>query len=63
METEFKFSLSDPSVFDQIAQNAKINKIGLEAVEVIDMEIFVTGVLLTGSARRMTAAQRPSNGT
>ena len=37
METEFKFSLSDPSVFDQIAQNAKINKIGLEAVEVIDM--------------------------
>ena len=25
METEFKFSLSDPSVFDQIAQNAKIN--------------------------------------
>ena len=37
METEFKFSLSDPSVFDSIAKNAEINKIGLEAVEVIDM--------------------------
>ena len=37
METEFKYGLSDPSVFDEIVKNAEINKMGLEAVEVIDM--------------------------
>ena len=37
METEFKYSLDDPSVFDEIVKNAEINKMGLEAVEVIDM--------------------------
>ena len=37
METEFKYSLKDPSVFEKIVENAEINKMGLEAVEVIDM--------------------------
>ena len=37
METEFKFNVKDPSVFDSIVENAEINKIGLEAVETIDM--------------------------
>lgn len=37
METEFKFSLKDTSVFDRIVENAEINKIGLDAVETIDM--------------------------
>lgn len=37
METEFKYALSDPTVFDSIAKNAEINKTGLEAIEVIDM--------------------------
>jgi len=37
METEFKYNLKDTSVFDKIAENAEINKIGLEAVESIEM--------------------------
>ena len=37
METEFKYSLDDPSVFDEIVKNAGINKMGIEAVETIDM--------------------------
>ena len=37
METEFKYALSDPSVFDEIIKNAEINKMGIDAVEVIDM--------------------------
>ena len=37
METEFKYSLADASVFDTIVENAEINKMGLDAVEVIDM--------------------------
>lgn len=37
METEFKFSLKDASVFDKIVENAEINKMGLDAVETIDM--------------------------
>ena len=37
METEFKFSLKDPTVFDRIVENAEINKMGLDAVEDIDM--------------------------
>jgi triphosphatase len=37
METEFKYGIDDPSVFDEIVKNAEINKMGLEAVEVIDM--------------------------
>ncbi len=37
METEFKFGLNDASVFDKIVENAEINKIGLDAVETIDM--------------------------
>ena len=37
METEFKYGLSDSSVFDEIVQNAEINRMGLEAVETIDM--------------------------
>jgi inorganic triphosphatase YgiF len=37
METEFKFSLKDSSVFDTIVANAEISKMGLDAVEVIDM--------------------------
>jgi triphosphatase len=37
METEFKYALSDPTVFDRIVKNAEINKMGIEAVEAIDM--------------------------
>ena len=37
METEFKFNLPDTSVFDRIVENAEINKMGLEAVETIEM--------------------------
>lgn len=37
METEFKFNLQDASVFDHIVENAEINRMGLEAVETIDM--------------------------
>jgi triphosphatase len=37
METEFKYGLEDPSVFDTIVENAEINRMGLDAVEVIDM--------------------------
>lgn len=37
METEFKYNLTDLSVFDRIVENAEINKMGLEAVETIDM--------------------------
>lgn len=37
MEKEFKFALSDPAVFDEIVKNAAINRIGIEAVEEIDM--------------------------
>lgn len=37
METEFKFSLKDTSVFDKIVENAEINKMGLDAVETIEM--------------------------
>lgn len=37
METEFKFSLNDTSVFDRIVENAEINKMGIDAVETIDM--------------------------
>ena len=37
METEFKYNLTDLSVFDRIVENAEINKMGLEAVETIEM--------------------------
>lgn len=37
METEFKYSLTDISVFDRIVENAEINSMGLEAVETISM--------------------------
>ena len=37
METEFKYTVDDLSVFDRIVENAEINKMGLEAVEIIDM--------------------------
>lgn len=37
METEFKYNLNDTSVFDQIVENAEINKMGLDAVETIRM--------------------------
>ncbi len=37
METEFKYSLEDTSIFDSIVETAGANKMGLEAVEVIDM--------------------------
>lgn len=37
METEFKYNVNDPTVFDRIVENAEINKMGLEAVETIDM--------------------------
>jgi triphosphatase len=37
METEFKYALKDAAVFDEIVKNAEINKMGIEAVEVIDM--------------------------
>ncbi len=37
METEFKYNLTDTAIFDQIVENAEINKMGLEAVETISM--------------------------
>ena len=37
METEFKFSLKDPAVFDRIVESAEINRIGIDAVETIEM--------------------------
>ena len=37
METEFKYRLNDTSVFDSIVETAASGKMGLEAVEVIDM--------------------------
>jgi triphosphatase len=37
METEFKYNLEDPSVFDTIVENANIKKMGLDTVEAIDM--------------------------
>ena len=37
METEFKFNVSDPSIFDSIVRNAEINKMGIDAVETINM--------------------------
>jgi len=37
METEFKYTVKDPSVFDRIVENAEINKMGIEAVETISM--------------------------
>ena len=37
METEFKYNLEDQSVFDRIVENAEINKMGLEAVDTIEM--------------------------
>ena len=33
METEFKYSLDDPSVFDEIVKNAGINKMGIETID------------------------------
>ena len=37
METEFKYILDDPSVFDTIVEAAGSSKMGLDSVEVIDM--------------------------
>jgi triphosphatase len=37
METEFKYRLDDTSVFDSIVETAASGKMGLEAVETIDM--------------------------
>ena len=37
METEFKYSLEDTSIFDSIVENAGNGKMGLEDVETIDM--------------------------
>ena len=37
METEFKFNVSDPSIFDSIVRKAEINKMGIDAVETINM--------------------------
>ena len=37
METEFKYSLKNGEVFDSIVENEEINKMGLEAIEIIDM--------------------------
>lgn len=37
METEFKYILEDPSVFDTIVEEAGMSKMGLDAVELIDM--------------------------
>ena len=38
METEFKFRLSDPTVFDRIVENAEIKAKGIDQVETIDMK-------------------------
>jgi triphosphatase len=37
METEFKYILNDPSVFDTIVEEAGSSKLGLDSVEIIDM--------------------------
>lgn len=37
METEFKYILNDPSVFDTIVEEAGSSKLGLDSVETIDM--------------------------
>ena len=37
METEFKFRLNDTSIFDSIVESAEISKMGIDAVETIDM--------------------------
>lgn len=37
METEFKYILNDPSVFDTIVEEAGNSKLGLDSVEIIDM--------------------------
>lgn len=37
METEFKYNLEDTSIFDSIVETAGAKKMGIEAVEVIDM--------------------------
>ena len=37
METEYKYSIENSSVFDLIVENAEINRMGLDAVESIDM--------------------------
>lgn len=37
METEFKFRLNDTAVFDSIVESAEINKMGIDAVETIEM--------------------------
>ena len=37
METEFKYNLEDTSIFDSIVETAASSKMGLEAVETIDM--------------------------
>ena len=37
METEYKFSLKDTAVFDRIVESAEINKMGIDAVETIEM--------------------------
>lgn len=37
METEFKYILNDPSVFDRIVETAGSSRMGLDAVETIDM--------------------------
>ena len=38
METEFKFRLSDPTVFDRIVEQAEIKAAGIDEVETIDMK-------------------------
>ena len=37
METEFKYNVEDLTIFDSIVRNAEINKMGIDAVETIDM--------------------------
>lgn len=37
METEFKFRLSDPTVFDRIVERSEIRAAGIDEVETIDM--------------------------
>jgi len=37
METEFKYRLEDPEIFDEIVRDESINKMGEDAVESIDM--------------------------
>lgn len=37
METEFKFRLDDTSVFDRIVENAEVKSMGIDDVEVIEM--------------------------